>query len=202
MIEIIRSLFRNYGIFGVFLGMCLESMGIPGAGAALDILAGPLHHEEGYHALLITLVANSGLTVGSIISYLIGRRFSDWLYRFLEKHGRLAEFEKAKNFAEKHEKAGIFLAQLYGTTRTFISFPAGMMGLSFFRFAVFTFLGGLVYCLAITLASIYAYGYLKLLYLKYSEYFMLNSALALFVAIFAGWFLVKKINLTIRNRDR
>jgi membrane protein DedA with SNARE-associated domain len=191
---------KTYGIYGIFLGMALESMGVPGAGAVLDLLAGPLFKEYGYHPFFIILVANSGLTLGSAISYLVGKSFLNRVEGFLERRGRKEEYIKAREIANKYGNAGIFLSQLYGTTRTYISYPAGLLGLPFKEFLLFTFLGGAVYCSLITLLSIYAYAFLKELYRTYASSiwfpvilgFISFAILAFFAAKYTGKKLFKK----------
>ncbi|MCX7831428.1 MAG: DedA family protein [Actinobacteria bacterium] len=160
----------KFGLAGIFLGMCLESMGVPGAGAALDLLAGPLFHEGKASFVEIVLIANIGLTTGSILSYFIGRFFSDRLAKYIERKGKQESFNKAKQFAEKRGKIAILAAQLYGTTRTFISYPAGMLKMDFKNFVIGTFIGGLIYCTGISILSIFLYGQLKAFYEKYANF--------------------------------
>lgn len=192
LIDLLVALFEKYGIFGIFLGMMLESMGVPGAGAALDLLAGPLHKESSYSIPAITLTATAGLTVGSAISYFIGRLISRNAISYLKKRNKEELITKLKSMAEKNLKIGIFLAQLYGTTRTFISFPAGILKLNFLSFIVFTALGGLVYCFLITLASTLAYSYMKEIYLTYSRFAHFQVAVGAVIVLSVFFLLIRR----------
>jgi membrane protein DedA with SNARE-associated domain len=46
------------------------------------------------------------------------------------------------------------MAQLWGFSRTFISFPAGAMHMNIYLFVIYTFLGGSIFSLLAILASI------------------------------------------------
>jgi membrane protein DedA with SNARE-associated domain len=46
------------------------------------------------------------------------------------------------------------MAQLWGFSRTFISFPAGAMHMNIYLFVIYTFLGGTIFSLLAILASI------------------------------------------------
>lgn len=191
---------KAYGIYGIFIGMAFESMGIPGAGAVLDLLAGPLYKEYRYHPFLIIIVADMGLTLGSALSYLIGKSLQAQMENLFEKRGKKNEYKKVKEIATNYGNAGILLSQLYGTTRTYISYPAGLLGLPFKKFLLFTFLGGLIYCSLITLLSIYAYAFLKEFYSTYASSiwflvllgFITFAILAYFIAKYIGRKLFKK----------
>lgn len=186
--------FEKFGVLGVFLGMFLESMGIPGAGAALDIISGPLIHEGKYSPLLIISIAVSGLTLGSLASYLIGMHFSEKVLSYLQRKKRYEIYQKAEEIAKKYEKQGIFLAQLYGTTRTFVSYPAGILRINIADFLIFPFAGGLIYCLLITFFSSLIYGLVKHLYRIYLEHLhwqivvgFLLTALFISVLVYIGF---------------
>lgn len=135
-----------------------ESLGIPGATIILELGAGPLIVFKGASFIFIFIISVVGLVVGSVISYALGYYGRDVVNRFLPesvREKRRETRESVESFLKKYGAAAVFLAQLFGPTRTWGSYPAGYYRINFFKFFIFTLLGGSVYCLAIILLSIF-----------------------------------------------
>ena len=133
----------EYGLIGLGASMFAESIGIPLASIALQLTAGVLISAGKATFLSAVLTATIGLTIGSIISYYIGY-FGSILFK--GKNKKKKKKSKIKIFLEKHGDSAVFFAQLFGTTRTFISIPAGAMRIDIKKFILYTFTGGFIYC--------------------------------------------------------
>lgn len=159
MLTLARWLYRltlAYGVFGLAGGACLESLGIPMAAAVIDMTAGILILNQRTTFVEAVLVADAGLVLGSLGSYFLGRTGSNlWMRKRRNlPAGRRGESTAAK-WLEKHGSKAIFFGQLFGPTRTWISYPAGAMRMDVKKFTFYTALGGAVYCTVMITASLY-----------------------------------------------
>ena len=140
------------GLPGVFLLMTLESACIPVPSEAIMLFAG-FNVSEGNMTLFGIVAAGVlGNLVGSLIAYGLGY------------YGRLELLEKnrfihinAKHLAwadswfERHGDSTVFFSRMLPIIRTFISLPAGVARMPFWRFTVLTLLGCIPWVLALTL---------------------------------------------------
>jgi len=91
-----------------------------------------------------------GGTAGSLVSYGIGRGITAPLFkrRLLRKKDEEREISRASRFLIDHGDKAIILAQLFGTTRTFISIPAGALRMKIWRFTLYSAVGSAIWCAA------------------------------------------------------
>lgn len=156
LVAFLQTLFTTIGWGGVVVIMALESANIPipsevtmplagwflaeaqGAGAWYAILAG------GFYGGL-------GCTIGSVVSYAIGyyggRPFLDRYgkYLLITRH----DLEKADRWFARWGDWAIFISRLLPIVRTFISFPAGVVRMRFWTFALLSFVGSFIWCAAL-----------------------------------------------------
>jgi membrane protein DedA with SNARE-associated domain len=131
------------GLAGIFVLMLVESACIPVPSEATMLFAGFNVSEGHYSLLMVTLVGSVANLVGSWVAYAVG-----WFGRVdvLEKHGRKLHIKPshlatADRWFERHGDATVFFTRMLPIVRTFISLPAGVARMPFWRFTVFTFLG-------------------------------------------------------------
>lgn len=94
-------------------------------------------------AVIIAGVAN---TLGSSVSWWLGYKFGNWWRKRKKYTEKTKEREqKLQAYIKKYGSVTIFFAQLFGVTRTFISFPAGALKMDFKKFIVMTLAGGIIY---------------------------------------------------------
>ena len=131
------------GLLGVFVLMVLESACIPVPSEATMLFAG-FNVSDGEYSLIAAVAAGVlGNLVGSWIAYAIG-----YYGRIdvLEKHGRKlhikpSHLEWADRWFERYGSATVFFTRMLPIIRTFISLPAGVARMPFWRFTLFTVLG-------------------------------------------------------------
>jgi membrane protein DedA with SNARE-associated domain len=140
------------GLAGIFVLMTLESACIPIPSEATMLFAG-FNVAEGHYPLWQpVLVATLANVVGSWIAYAVGYYGRIDL---LEKHGakvgiRMHHLQVADRWFARHGEATVFFSRLLPIVRTFISLPAGVARMPFWRFTLFTFLGCLPWMLLLT----------------------------------------------------
>jgi membrane protein DedA with SNARE-associated domain len=140
------------GLGGVFVLMVLESACIPVPSEATMLFAGfnvSAGHYSLFEAVAVGSVAN---LVGSWIAYAVGYYGR---VDILEKHGgkvgiRKSHIEQADRWFEKHGDATVFFTRMLPIVRTFISLPAGVARMPFWRFSVLTLAGCVPWVLMLT----------------------------------------------------
>jgi membrane protein DedA with SNARE-associated domain len=142
IVELATELIDALGLPGVFALMALESACIPVPSEAIMLFAGFNVHEGDMTLFGITAAGVLGNLVGSWIAYAAGyygrvelleqnrlihvnRKHLDWADRWFERHG----------------DATVFFTRMLPIIRTFISLPAGVAKMPFWRFTVLTLAG-------------------------------------------------------------
>jgi membrane protein DedA with SNARE-associated domain len=133
----------DFGLPGIFVLMVLESACMPIPSEPTMLLAG-FNVSNGEYALVtVVLVASVANLVGSWIAYGVG-----YFGRvdLIEKHGhrlfiKQHHLDAADRWFERHGDATVFFTRMLPIVRTFISLPAGVARMPFWRFTVLTFVG-------------------------------------------------------------
>jgi membrane protein DedA with SNARE-associated domain len=141
------------GLPGVFLLMVAESACIPVPSEATMLFSGFNVSTGDYPLLAAVAVGVVGNLVGSWIAYAIG-----WYGRLdiLEKHGRKLHIKPshlatADRWFARHGDVTVLVARMLPIVRTFISLPAGVARMPFWRFSVLTLIGCIPWVFALTL---------------------------------------------------
>ena len=140
------------GLPGVFVLMLLESACIPIPSEATMLFAGFNVAEGEYSLFMVTLVGSVANLVGSWIAYAVGYYGR---IDILEKHGKKLHISKkhlewADRWFERYGDATVFFTRMLPIIRTFISLPAGVARMPFWRFSVLTFAGCVPWVLMLT----------------------------------------------------
>ncbi len=133
----------------VFL-MAIESACIPLPSEIIMPFAGSLVPVR-FNLWLVGLAGAFGCLVGSVGAYWVGY----WGGRpFLERWGKYIlitrhDLDNADRFFKRWGDAAIFISRLLPIIRTFISLPAGIARMNFWKFSLYTFLGSLPWCVGL-----------------------------------------------------
>jgi membrane protein DedA with SNARE-associated domain len=130
------------GYAGVFFLMLLESACIPVPSEAIMLFAGFNVHEGDMTLFGIVAAGVLGNVVGSWAAYAAGYYGR---LELLEKnrliHINRKHLEWADNWFERHGDATVFFTRMLPIIRTFISLPAGVARMPFWRFTALTLAG-------------------------------------------------------------
>jgi membrane protein DedA with SNARE-associated domain len=142
---------RDLGLPGVFVLMLLESACIPIPSEATMLFAGFNVSRGAYSLVAVTLVGSCANLAGSWLAYAVGYYGR---VDVLEKHGHKIfikpdHLRAADRWFERHGDATVFFTRMMPIIRTFISLPAGVARMPFWRFTVLTFLGCLPWVFAL-----------------------------------------------------
>jgi membrane protein DedA with SNARE-associated domain len=140
------------GLPGVFLLMLLESACIPVPSEATMLFAGFNVSNGEYSLFAAVAVGVGGNLVGSWIAYWVGYAGR---VDILEKHGKKLHVKKshlewADRWFERHGDATVFFTRMLPIIRTFISLPAGVARMPFWRFSALTVAGCIPWVLMLT----------------------------------------------------
>jgi len=162
IVQFLTNLLQAIGWPGVVAIMTLESANIPIPSEVTMPLAGwMLVQARGMTALDALLLGGFfgalGCTLGSILSYGLGawggrpllKRYGKWIMISEE------DLDKADRWFGRWGDWAAFVSRLLPIVRTFISFPAGVTKMNFWRFVVFTFAGSFIWCGLLALGGYY-----------------------------------------------
>jgi membrane protein DedA with SNARE-associated domain len=147
-VDIVKAM----GLPGVFLLMVAESACIPIPSEATMLFAGFNVANGEYSLFAAVAVGTAANVVGSWIAYWIGYAGR---VDVLEKHGaklhiKKSHLEWADRWFERHGDATVFFSRMVPIVRTFISLPAGVARMPFWRFTLLTLAGCLPWVFMLT----------------------------------------------------
>ena len=195
------AVIEQLGYGGVFVGMTLESTGLPLPSEIIMAFAGYVVWEGQLTLLGITLAGTLGCLTGSLVAYGIGAYGGRPL---LERYGKYVlirknELDRGEQWFAKHGESAVFISRLLPVVRTYISFPAGIVRMDVRKFSVYTFLGSLPFCFAFAYAGV-ALGPHWHSITRLSRYF--NVAVIVALAVLVGYLIYRRAWVMERLRDR
>lgn len=152
IVDVATEFIDSVGLIGVFVLMLLESACIPVPSEAIMLFAG-FNVAEGDLSLFGIVAAGvAGNVVGSWVAWAAGYYGR---LELLEKnrliHINHKHLDWADSWFRRHGDATVFFTRMLPIIRTFISLPAGVARMPFWRFTVLTFLGCLPWVFGLTL---------------------------------------------------
>ena len=155
--DLVTDEIARYGYVAIFALMLLESACVPvpsevtmlfGGAMATASLGGPEHLD----LVTVAIVGAVANLVGSWLAYWVGyvggRPLAVRWGRYILIRPR--EIDRADEWFERHGEAAVFIGRLLPVVRTFISLPAGVARMNFWRFSLYTLLGCLPWTFGLT----------------------------------------------------
>lgn len=144
-------LVNTMGLWGIWIGMILESACIPIPSEVIMLSGGLLVAQGTLTFTEVVAVGVLGNLIGSIIAFYVGAVGGR---RLLEKYGKYIFFnarhlEQSQRWFDRYGESTVFFTRMLPFIRTFISLPAGIAGMRAWRFVLFTFLGSLPWNMAL-----------------------------------------------------
>jgi membrane-associated protein len=188
LINTIRHFLIAWGYWAVALGLLLENAGVPVPGETILILASVLSfntHELRLPWIIVvgTMAATSGDNIGYWIGRKGGRPLLDRWQRFFRV--RDEHLGAAEKLIERYGAVSIFFARFITGVRVIAGPLAGVLRMQWRRFALFNFLGALVW--VVVIASLgYSFGsqWGRLLELMKEANWIILAVVAVIIVIF------------------
>jgi len=154
--SLVVNAISNFGYPAVFLLMSLESALIPIPSEIIMPFSGFLVFEGRFSFWEAVMWGTFGNLFGSILAYLIGFYGGRPL---VEKYGKYVlitrhDLDLADKWFAKYGSISIFFSRVLPVVRTFISLPAGIAKMNFWKFSLYTFLGSLIWSIFLTYAGV------------------------------------------------
>ncbi len=143
------------GLLAIFLTMTAESAGIPISSEIVVPLGGALASQSKLSFIGVVIAASAGNLLGSLIAYLLVRRYGEALILGPGRRVGLTagHLRLANRFFERWGLFAVFAGRLLPIIRTYISFPAGLSRITVAPFIVATILGAIPWNLALAYAG-------------------------------------------------
>lgn len=160
ILDAITSLIAEYGYPAVFAAAFLEVIFPPIPSEVIFPLVGFTAYSKGLglgNALGMAAVGALGSTAGAVLIYFVSMKVGRAAILRFGKRVRIGEpeLEKAERWFGKYGPVAVFTGRMVPGIREIISIPAGIGGMSFPKFLIFTYAGSLVWCIALTLTGYY-----------------------------------------------
>ena len=156
LIDAITRAIGDHGFPAVLGLMTLESACIPVPSEVIQLFAGYLVSIHRMSLLAAVSAGVLGNLLGSWIAWSIGY----WGGRpFIERYGRYihvtpARLDLAERWFAHHGEITVLIGRCIPVIRTFISLPAGIARMPFWRFTLFTLVGCIPWVLGLTLIGV------------------------------------------------
>lgn len=145
---------ENVGLFGIFVMMTFESACIPIPSEPTMLFAGFASSDGAYPLWAPAIVATVANLCGSWIAYAAGYYGRvELLERQKFVHINPKHLAWADRFFERYGDLAVFFGRVLPIIRTFISLPAGIARMPFWRFSLLTFLGALPWNFGLVIAG-------------------------------------------------
>jgi len=149
--QILKNDIEQYRLLAIYVTMTLESACIPIPSEIVMPYAGHLVAKGKLGMMQAALVASLANLSGSWLAYAVGRYGGR---AFIDKYGRYIFLSKkhlndADYWFARRGEITVFLSRMLPAVRTFISLPAGIAKMDFFKFSFYSFLGSLPWNLAL-----------------------------------------------------
>jgi membrane protein DedA with SNARE-associated domain len=156
LVDAVTNLIGDHGFSAVFFLMVLESACLPVPSEVIMLFAGYLVSIDQMTLTEAVVAGTLGNVVGSWIAWGIGISGGRVL---LERHGRWvhvtpARLDMADRWFERSGERIVFIARCLPIIRTFISLPAGIARMPFWRFTIYTAAGSFIWVLALALIGV------------------------------------------------
>ena len=152
LVDFAVNVIDDLGLPGIFVLMLFESACIPIPSEATFLFAGFNVANGEYSLVAVVAVGTAANVVGSWLAYAIGYYGR---IDILEKHGgklhiKPSHLQWADRWFERYGAATVFFTRMLPVVRTFISLPAGVARMPFWRFTLLTTAGCVPWILMLT----------------------------------------------------
>ena len=151
----VQDVIEQLGYLGVALLVVLENVFPPIPSEIVLPFAGFVAQQGSYSVVLMILAATVGSVIGALIMYWIAAIIGDErLHAFTRKFGkwvqiREADLTRAEEWFDRHAMSAVLVGRCVPLIRSVVSIPAGFRRMKLVPYIAYTFLGSLVWNIAL-----------------------------------------------------
>ncbi len=184
----IVSYIGDWGYWGIFLLMFLESTFFPFPSEIIMIPAGYLAFKGEMNLYIIILVGILGSVGGALLNYYLAKLFGR---EFILRYGKYffikeETLDKLESFFTKHGEISTFTGRLIPGIRQLISLPAGLARMNIAKFSFYTAIGAGIWVIVLVTIGYLVGSNEELI----SEYLKSATLIALISVVFIGIFYI------------
>jgi len=188
---------------GIFLLMTAESALIPIPSEVTMPFSGFLVSLGKFNLYFVIFTGAFANLAGSWLAYWLGYWVEDHILRsWIRKYGKYLlisehEYDRSEKWFLKYGESIVFFSRVLPIVRTFISLPAGIAKMKFWKFSYLTFLGSLIWSIFLTLIGFYLgknWNSIEVYYRKF-EYLIVGLIL-----IAGVWFVLHKLKALRKSK--
>ncbi len=189
------SLVGTWGLPAIFVTMTAESAGVPISSEIVVPLGGALASQGKLNLVLVIAVATLANLTGSLIAFWLTRRYGERIV--LSRLGRRLGLSRghlrlANRFFARFGLWAVFIGRLLPIVRTYISFPAGVSNIGYFRFVLATLAGAIPWNFALAYAG-YRLGQQYETVAKDISPFVIPIAIVVVILLAAAWWFGRQL---------
>jgi membrane protein DedA with SNARE-associated domain len=160
IVHAIVELVKDFGYFGIFIMMFLESTFFPFPSEVAMIPSGYLAYKGEMNLVLVIVVGVLGSLAGAVFNYYLAKRYGR---KGILKFGKYLFFDEEKLnkmelFFKKHGSFSTLTSRLIPGIRQFISLPAGLAKMPMKPFLLYTTIGAGAWVIILTLLGYFIGG--------------------------------------------
>lgn len=147
LIPSVTGVVRSYGYVGLLVLMALGDMFMPIPTQLILPLSGFLASQDQLSLFPAMAAATTGSVIGALVVYGVGRQLGDEpLRRLIGRFGRYvlvgeSDLDKARRYFEQRGRTAVLVGRIIPGTSSFISVPAGVARMPFWRYTAYTAIG-------------------------------------------------------------
>ena len=151
----VQDVIEQLGYIGVALLVVLENVFPPIPSEIVLPFAGFVAQQGSYSVVLMILAATVGSVIGALIMYWIAAIIGDErLHAFTRRFGkwvqiREADLTRAEEWFDRHAMSAVLVGRCVPLIRSVVSIPAGFRRMKLIPYIAYTFLGSLVWNIAL-----------------------------------------------------
>lgn len=151
----VQDVIEQLGYLGVALLVVLENVFPPIPSEIVLPFAGFVAQQGSDSVVLMILVATVGSVIGALIMYWIAAIIGDdRLHAFTRRFGkwvqiREADLTRAEEWFDRHAMSAVLVGRCVPLIRSVVSIPAGFRRMKLIPYIAYTFLGSLVWNIAL-----------------------------------------------------
>lgn len=168
MIELLKYMVDRFGLWGIFLILAVEGLGIPFPTQIAYLGAVALLNSRKFTPFTLIMVISLGNLCGNVAVNILLRSGRKKIIKFFERLLRIKKetLESVNSFFVKYGIFAVPVARIIGVPRTPVIFLAGISKMNFYEYVISSFIGNTIWATFYVYFYWYGFSFLKFLYKK------------------------------------